>query len=221
VKPLAKLQIEQALQQPPKKNSALLWLERFLETEQELRKVWEPKIQPPAIDAMLALVNSGDSPAHLEEFRRAIPPLYDIAQENDHDLLTLRAQLRSFWHELAKERGPSGSTGLVGDNTKVAIALHKWWKRYDLDSDGYFIDWATGSFFPTQKNFRGLIARALVDKRRYLAQCPNCSQYFIKKRDDQKYCLAVTCQRRANTLRQQKFQSTHGKRSARKGKGRA
>ena len=196
---------------------ALLWLAPFQEILRDLREGWEKKIERPAVDLMLALVNMGDSPRDLAAVRQVIPQFYDIAEETDYELRALRNQLRVFWDEVSKERGPTGETGTFGDNAKVAIVLHKWWRRYNLDSDGYWIDWQTGIFFPTHKNFRGVIARALVDKSRYLAKCPNCSRYFIKKRDDQKYCLTVTCQRRANTLRQQKFQ--HGKRSARKGRG--
>jgi hypothetical protein len=209
---------------------ALFWLGRLQEFERYRREAWEEKIERPAVDLMLALVNMGDSPGDLAAVRQVIPPLYDISEETDYELVELRNQLRAFWGEISKEQlrmsrrslqNPFGVTGTFGDNATVAIALDKWWRRYKLDSDGYFIDWQAGTFYPTPKNFRGVIARALVDKSRYLAQCPTCNQYFIKKRDDQKYCLAVTCQRRANTLRQQKFQSTHRKRSARKGKGRA
>lgn len=217
MKALDRLRVERAMQHP-KPNSALLWLEAGDESERELRQVWAGRLEQPATTIMLALANLGDSPADVQEFRRAIPPQYDIAREDDQDLLKLRGDLRQFWNELAKERSHFGPTGEIGDNAEVAAILQRWWRHYDLDSDGWMIFWGTGSLFPTQKNFRGVIARILYHKRRYLAICPSCNQYFIKRRDDQKNCLAVTCQRKANNLRQQKFQS---KERARKGGKRA
>jgi hypothetical protein len=223
VKALVKVKFEKEFEYPivlmpeeqvkPPQASALLWLERSQDTERDLRKLWEEKIEAPATNLMLALVNMGDAPKDIHQF---IPPQYDIAGETDYDLVELRNELRDFWDEVSKERGPTGATDTFGDNTKVARSLYKWWKRYDLDSDGWKIFWETGTFFPTQKNFRGIIARILFDKRRRLARCPGCSQYFIKSREDQKYCLAVGCLRQANNLRQQKYQRAHKKSPARK-----
>ncbi len=201
--------------------SALFWLEVSQDTERDLRKLWQEKIEAPATDLMLALINMGNASKDIQDFRQLIRPQYDIAGETDYELVALRNQLRAFWDEVSKERGHTGATGRFGDNAKVATALHRWWKRYDLDSEGWKVFWETGTFFPTQKNFRGIIARILFNRRRRLAQCPGCNQYFIKRRDDQKYCLAVACLRQANNQRQQKYQRTHKKSSARKGRRRA
>lgn len=215
MKPLGRLRIEEAMR-APKPNSALLWLEASNDTERELRKVWAERMEGPATTVMLALVNMGDSAANVQQFRALIPSQYDIARESDQELLTLRHELRTFWNEVSRERFHLGATGEIGDNEEVAVALNKWWKRYDLESDGWMIFWATGTIFPTQKNFRGVIARILFEKRRYLAVCPGCGQYFIKRRDDQKYCLSTSCQRRANNLRQQRFQSDKLKKEAKR-----
>src|SRR5262249_4457926 len=148
----------------------------------ELKRLWDVRVGQPAAELMHALVNASSQ----EEIRRLhslIPPLYDIAQEPVGNLVELRNQVREFWTELAIERSHVGTTGMFGSN-RVAFLLDKWSKHYALDSEGYIVFWQSGTFFPTQRNFRGTIARILADKSRYLATCPRCNQYFIKSRDD-------------------------------------
>jgi hypothetical protein len=217
---LAGIHPPRSFKQAESKSSALLWLDNLRDAERELRTIWEKEIEQPVTEYLLALVNLGDSnrfkiaKEELRRFRALIPPVYDIASEPDIELIDLRNELRDFWDAVEIERGPTGQTGKFGNNKKVARSLYKWWNRYPLDSEGWWIDWQTGRFFPTQKNFRGTIARILLNKRRRLASCVNCKQYFIKRRDDQKYCLSVACLRQANNQRQQKFQGT--KKSAHK-----
>jgi hypothetical protein len=185
-----------------------------------LKDVWEQQIEGPATRYLLALVNMGNSKEEAQKLRSTIPPIYDIAHEDDYQLLALRDEIRVFWDELEKERTNEGASNSYGDSAKVAVILHKWWKHYNLDSEGYLVFWETGRFFPTQRNFRGLIARILVDRSRYLAICPRCSQRFIKRRDDQKNCLSTDCQRAANRDRQEKFQGNR-RSSAHKSRRRA
>jgi hypothetical protein len=207
-------QISQRGQSPPN-TSALLWLENDEEFELELRRVWKERIEAPAMDTMLALVNMGDSAKDVQAFRLVVQPQYDIARENDDKLLALRDELRLFWNEVSKETRQSARE--FGNNEKVAIALHSWWQAYDITSDGWKIFWGSGAFVPTQKNFRGTIARTLLGKRRYLAICsnPNCRRYFIGRRTDNKYCGGEDCDRFANNFRQKHFQRKHGRKSVR------
>ena len=181
------------LKTPPRKRTeqkypALEWLKDFRDTERELKANWK-QIERPATRYLLALANMGDSKEELQKIRSLISPMYDIAQDDDRQILELRDEIRLFWAEFEKERNHEGVTGLHGDAAKTSVILNNWWKHDDLDSDGYLAFWQTGRFFPTQRNFRGVIARILVDKSRYLAICPNCNQRFIKSRDDQKNCL--------------------------------
>jgi len=213
VKPLA----ESAIPPTP---TALLWLERSHDTEQELRRVWAEKIVRPACRLMLELLNMGDAPSDVQRFRKRVPPLTDIAREDDERLVALRDELRGLWKELEKERAWFGPTGEFGNNEAAAIVFHRLWHHYELESPGYMIFWTTGSFFPTQQNFRGIIARILFDKRRYLALCRHCNGYFIKKRDDQQICLGLNCSRKANRQRQSRHQAKK-RQIGRKNKGRS
>jgi hypothetical protein len=199
----------------PPNSSALLWLEVDEEFALDLQKLWKERIEAPAMDTMLALINLGDSPEDLQGFREALPIYYDIARETNEKLLMLRDELRVFWNEVSKETGPSAR--VFGNNEKVALALHNWWKAYDLASDGWKIFWSSGDFYPTQKNFRGIVARALLSRRRYLLIClnPDCKRYFIGRKTDAKYCGDKKCGAFANNFRQQKFQKDKKRRKQR------
>lgn len=202
MKALQKLEIEAAVRELERKpNSALLWLEAGQETENAIRKSWAARTEA-ATTLMLALINVGDSQSEVEMFRRLVPIQHDIAHETHHELLTLRNELRTFWKEVSKERNHFGRTGEVGNNSEVAVILGKWWSKYTLDSEGWWIFWPNGTFYPSLLNFRGMVARIVFDRRRYLAICPGCDQFFIKRRDDGKYCDAVPCKKKGNNLRQ-------------------
>jgi hypothetical protein len=227
VKPLAEVEIAKSFKAAQERKAAqpeisptspaLLWLETAQDAERELRKVWKPKMVRPATKLMLKLVNMGDSPTDIGNFRKDIPTLTDIARSSNEDLLALRDELRGLWTELEKEWMPSGPSGQFGNSATVAVTLYRLWHHYELDSQGYMVFWGTGSFFPTQQNFRGVIARILFEKRRYLALCATCHQYIIKKRVDQKLCLGRKCEKKANSQRQAKHQAKKGN-SARKGR---
>ncbi|MGB9072742.1 MAG: hypothetical protein WCC22_08720 [Terriglobales bacterium] len=227
MKPLAEVEIAKSFKAAQDRRAAqpeispsspaLLWLETAHDTERKLRKVWNQKMVRPATELMLKLVNMGDSPTDIGNFRKHIPTLTDIARLSDEDLLALRDELQGLWKELEKEWMPSGPSGQFGNSKTVAVTLHRLWHHYELDSQGYMIFWETGSFFPTQQNFRGVIARILFEKRRYLALCAGCHHYIIKKRVDQKLCLGQKCERKANSQRQAKHKARKGN-SARKGR---
>jgi len=194
---------------------ALLWLETKADASRQLADTWT-RVEGRALDLLLKLVNSGDSLEELKAFRKQIPTRpepWDIAGLSNHELCALRDDVRCFWEQLQVERQPGtgrqGVSGSFGDSSKVSLILHKLWHGRGSDylsSDDYWISWETGTFFPRQKNFRGVVARILFKECCYLAKCPSCHRYFIKRRDDQKNCLRAECRRRANNERQQRFQ---------------
>jgi hypothetical protein len=209
-------QIAQTGESPPQTHS-LFWLESDHDLLIELRKVWRERMEAPAMQVVTELVNLGDSPSEIEEFRKHLPVQYDIARESDHELLTLRDELQTFWKEVWKETRHSGLK--FGDNVKVALTLSNWWKHYDMDTSGWKIFFEAGCFFPTLKNFRGIIARTLYEKRRKLTQCANddCKRYFIAARSDfGKFCLRPECQQKFGAARVKKHYDKLKNKPARK-----
>ncbi len=119
------------LKTPPRKRTeqkypALEWLKDFRDTERELKANWK-QIERPATRYLLALANMGDSKEELQKIRSLISPMYDIAQDDDRQILELRDEIRLFWAELEKERNHEGVTGLHGDAAKTSVILNNWW----------------------------------------------------------------------------------------------
>jgi hypothetical protein len=154
---------------------------------------------------MQILVNIGNEPDELAEFRELCNPSYDIVNESDAELLKLRDQLRTIW------------VGEEGEEQAAAI-VQEWWQRYPLDrsGEGWNIFDIPGTFFPSEKNFRALVGRICVHNLDLLARCanPECARYFVKARRDQKFCLEADCLRYGNRQRANKYwHGTHAKRS--------
>jgi hypothetical protein len=200
----------------PPQTGCLFWLESNQDLLSELKAVWKERMEKPATKVLLEFVNLGDAPEQISNFRSQIPKHFDIARESDETLLSLRDELRSFWEEVWKESRHSNLK--FGSNEEVARTLFRWWKHYDMESDGWKVFYEAGQYLPTQKNFRGTIARILYEKRKRLTKCANCARYFIAIRSDYgKHCDRPECQDADNRERQDRFrENKKSKRRARK-----
>src|SRR3954451_13273988 len=178
--------------------NAFLWFEDSQDFERALRKAWPGAIEARAADLMVKLANLENSPEQIQQFRDRLPASargghrYDIAAEHKKALLTLRDELRAVWDELSREQGIGGGTSTPGDQSTLRVILDKWWSWYPLEkhSQHWKIFWESGSFFPLQHNFRGIIARICFDERKYLAICSHCGKYWIKPRYKSKFCMS-------------------------------
>ena len=210
---LNELKLEQQLRGAAKKPPEYQW------TQTDLNEAWR-KITAPILGLMESLANLPDSVEIVGANQRILPrELTDLATMSPKELLELCGQLREVWTALAA----------LADQQKKLVRgkaqgiLQTWWESYPLAVGPHWnVYYQTGTFFPTHRNYRALIARVCFDNRDFLGRCGNleCKDkpYFIKPRRNSKFCKGC---RRYDALQRVKKSQAKKRQSARKGKGRA
>ncbi|HKF05415.1 MAG TPA: hypothetical protein VKB49_24060 [Candidatus Sulfotelmatobacter sp.] len=158
--------------------------------------------------AYIALLANTES---IADFRQALPnpPVFDIAKETDAELLKFRDELRTVWEGTESE--------------KIGVIVGAWIKRYPLDDARFWlVNHPSRSFIPLSKNTRAIAANIWYGKRHLLNRCsnPECRQFFIAKRVDQKYCLDDDCLKYGGRVRAYKHWKEKGRKQRSKKGGR-
>ena len=160
------------------------------------------RLVAPMVRGMIAVMANTHSLEEIKIFRedlsRALRSRTELHEISDRELLKICEHIRVLWQYL----GGNGGKGYRKPTHKI---LDEWWRHYELsDSKRWIISYETRSFFPTEMNFRGLIATILFENRMHMKSCSNCKRYFFGRRRDSKYCMAPDCQLAYNNERQKK-----------------
>jgi hypothetical protein len=172
------------------------------------------------IAAMLANLPANLPSSDLEALQNAL-----VSSKAPNDLGTmprdklreLCEEIRTVWDDF-EQRLPRKE-----NPTRAYAILKRWWENeHDLyNRERWFVNFATGTIFPTFLNYHALIASAIYSNQDYLGKCAGCSQYFVKVLKTSKYCKA--CYRYSGANRQKEYRQRQAAKlkAARKSRKRA
>jgi hypothetical protein len=193
----------------------------FPEEARALIKLMHERQESLTETVITLLANTDD----LADFRKYVPTVLDLSQESDQGLVIFRDELRTIWEcglrVSSKKRTIADRPASTPVSEKVFQILRAWNKKYPLNDPKYWlISYQTRTFLPTGNNLRAIVANIWFNKRNLFNRCsnPDCRQFFIAKRADQKYCLDENCLKYGGRIRAYKhWKQKKSKRSTKKG----
>jgi hypothetical protein len=188
---LRDLELEKQLKHGGKRTHEYNW------TQTELIDAWR-KAAPGTLNIAETLANLPDSLDVIGAAQKAL--VGDLASISAEEMQVFCRELRTLWLEL-DESAKRNKNQVRGTAEEI---LDKWFKTYPLSNAKYWnVFFQTGTFFPTENNWRALIARVLCDNRLYLGICTTCKRCFQKPLRKSKYCK--NCRSYDNAERQRKY----------------
>src|SRR5262252_3567711 len=149
------------------------------------------------------------------EFQQVQAQLDALTQEEAYTLIQSISEV--------EEAQTAAYIALLANTESIGVIVGAWIKRYPLDDARFWlVNHPSRSFIPLSKNTRAIAANIWYGKRHLLNRCsnPECRQFFIAKRVDQKYCLDDDCLKYGGRVRAYKHWKEKGRKQRSKKGGR-